>query len=555
MNASVRARVFGFGAVCAAAIAVVLTTGSLPAGTAPSGAFASGETCTPARPHASGTTVKSVVTIDGSRSYRLHVPPSYTGSSPMPVVISSHGAGSNALEQEVYSAFSTKSDAEGFIVAYPQGLAPGGSTFFNAWQLASVDDVGYITALLNSVESQLCTDRSRVYATGISNGGMLSVRLACSMSSRIAAIAPVAGSYFPPMALNLNAAETCPDTRAVPVIAFHGTADDTVPYPGGQPANFFVNYRLPQDDTTPDEDILADWAAHNGCAGARQETQIDTEVALIEYGSCVDGATVQLYRVDPGGHTWPGSFDVPSLGYTTQQIDATDLIWTFFTGFTVPDADVDLVPDIVDNCPGDANFPQANNDRNFIDHSPPYNANVDDKTVPMSDLPGDACDTDDDNDGLTDSDEATGASCSAIATNQLLADTDGDRFIDGAECSLGSDPTSPASTPAIAACGPTTDTDGDKLSDRIETCSYGTLVNSTDSDGDKALDGARDGCEAASLNGDRIVNVADMGMLATAISNISFRVVSVDVNKDGVWNPADQGLLASFISPSGQCPG
>ncbi len=209
----------------------------------------------------------------------------------------------------------------------------------------------------------------------------------------------------------------------------------------------------------------------------------------------------------------------------------------------------------VDNCPSITNAFQANGDGNYLDHSPPYSQSIDDKTLPYSDATGDACDEDRDNDGLVDADEADGGTACAAITNPLLRDTDADRFLDGAECALGSDPTSSASKPLITACGSTSDADGDKLTERIEICFYGTDPNNNDTDGDKAFDGGKDGCEAVSLNHDRIVNVADMGMLASAISNIAFRVVSVDVNKDGVWNPADQGMVASFISPSGQCPG
>ncbi len=215
------------------------------------------------------------------------------------------------------------------------------------------------------------------------------------------------------------------------------------------------------------------------------------------------------------------------------------------------DVDGDGVFDVNDNCPAVPNNRQDNTDRNFIDHSPPFLSTVDDKTRAYSDALGDSCDSDDDNDNRYDWSEA---SCGS-GSDPLRADTDADRFLDGAECALGTDPTLFASKPLVTACGATTDVDGDKITERVEVCFYGTDPNNSDTDGDKALDGAKDGCEAASFNSDRIVNVADMGMLATAIGNVAFRVVSVDVNKDGVWNPADQGLVASFISPSGQCPG
>lgn len=223
-----------------------------------------------------------------------------------------------------------------------------------------------------------------------------------------------------------------------------------------------------------------------------------------------------------------------------------------------------------DNCPGVANSSQANTDGNFRDNSPPYTTSVDDRTFGRSDDDGDACDTDDDNDGVVDWFEVAfplppelQSLCPGTTApiDPLLFDTDGDRFHDGAECVLGTDANSDASRPTSAMCAAyfgvttSTDTDGDKIRDHIEACHYNSDRTQPDSDGDKALDGAVDGCEVASLNGDRIVNVADMGMLASAIANLSFRIVNMDLNKDGAWNVADQGLLASFISPAGQCPG
>lgn len=222
----------------------------------------------------------------------------------------------------------------------------------------------------------------------------------------------------------------------------------------------------------------------------------------------------------------------------------------------IPDADGDGIADTADNCLTIPNPDQLNKDGNFNDNSPPYNTTVDDKTWADSDAQGDACDTDDDNDGLADTTETAGPPCASATatTNPLNHDSDGDRYLDGIECALATDPASAASKPLLTACGPAGDTDGDKLSDRIEVCLYGTDPNNTDTDGDRTIDGAKDGCEAASFNGDRIVNVADMGMLAAAISNPTFRIPNIDVNKDGAFNPADQGLVASFISPSGQCP-
>jgi hypothetical protein len=207
-----------------------------------------------------------------------------------------------------------------------------------------------------------------------------------------------------------------------------------------------------------------------------------------------------------------------------------------------------------DNCPPVTNGGQTNGDGNFVDNSPPYAAAVDDKTLANSDAAGDACDDDDDNDGRPDFDETTGAGCGSAFTNPLLRDTDGDRFLDGAECLLASNPASSASTPALAICGAAGDADGDKIATRIEVCFYNSDPNVVDTDGDAGLDGAKDGCEVASLNGDRVVSSIDQGMLASGIIGSVAYHANVDINKDGVLSSIDQGIMASFIVPAGQCP-
>ena len=310
--------------------------------------------CWPGKAHASGTTSETIqITGQGQRSYRLHVPSSYNGADQTPLVLSYHGLGSNGTEEELYSGLSALSDlGGGFIAVYPEGMVNGfGQQYWSFTPELPPDDVLFASELLDSLESQLCLDTNKVFSSGISNGAIMSSRLACSLSSRIAAIAPVAGAYYPPL-LSTFLTETCPDTRAVPMISFHGTADAVIPYNGGVGLNG-TQFRLPQDNTTPDEDVTEDWAVHNGCTGGRTETQIDTEVRLIEYGNCTDGATVQHYAVDGGGHTWPGSFDVPGLGYTTHQINATLLMWDFFQAHPLAvtpqvDTDGDTVPDETD---------------------------------------------------------------------------------------------------------------------------------------------------------------------------------------------------------------
>ena len=176
-----------------------------------------------------------------------------------------------------------------------------------------------------ALEAELCIDSARVFSTGISNGGQLSVRLACDLSDRIAAIAPVAGLYFPPFASDIPE-PGCLSTRPVPVIAFHGTADMIVLFEGGDD---FLGHR----QRSIEDEIMPDWAAHNGCASVPMEEQVTQNVRLVRYEECDEGATVELYAIDGGGHQWSdATFDrtLPRTGSTTHEISANDLMWDFF---------------------------------------------------------------------------------------------------------------------------------------------------------------------------------------------------------------------------------
>lgn len=218
------------------------------------------------------------------------------------------------------------------------------------------------------------------------------------------------------------------------------------------------------------------------------------------------------------------------------------------------DTDGDGIVDANDNCPADVNPGQENADRNFVSNAPYYV--VDDATWINSDTAGDACDTDDDNDGLTDTAEAAGCNGSGVL-DPLVRDTDNDRFLDGPECTLGSNPGSAGSTPSLASCGTTSDSDGDRLSNRAEVCFLNSNPGSADTDGDAATNGAKDGCEAGSINADRVVNSGDQLLLAQEFLRVlggGTLLPNIDVNKDGNINSGDQLFLAFFITPPGQCP-
>ena len=204
-----------------------------------------------------------------------------------------------------------------------------------------------------------------------------------------------------------------------------------------------------------------------------------------------------------------------------------------------------------DNCTTVYNPDQLNSDGNFIDNSPPWSVSQDDDTFVRSDDDGDACDGDADSDARLDQFESLGCNGSG-PMDPADADTDDDLFLDGAECALLTDPASSSSKPTADACRAwtgaattSTDTDADHIPDWLEFCKHRTDWTSADHDGDAAVDGMDDGCEVASVNGDRTVNIGDKGMVALAVSDPSKRALNLDATRTGSSTSAIPGSSAS----------
>ena len=253
------------------------------------------------------------------REYLLYVPPGYNRSKPTPLVISLHGAGLWGAAQKHISQWNRIADREGLIVAYPSGAEGHGPRIWRADGGADLaKDVQFISDLIDSLSAAYNIDATRVYANGLSNGGGMSFALSCTLSNRIAAVGMVGAAHLLPW-------KWCTDRRPVPMIAFHGTADKFTPYHGG--VSFVASERFPSIPGW-----TANWAKRNGCAQRSVERAVAADVTRIEYPDCTANAAVILFRVQGGGHTWPGGGPLPEwfAGITTQSIDATGLMWAFF---------------------------------------------------------------------------------------------------------------------------------------------------------------------------------------------------------------------------------
>jgi hypothetical protein len=218
----------------------------------------------------------------------------------------------------------------------------------------------------------------------------------------------------------------------------------------------------------------------------------------------------------------------------------------FLVKVTIDDLDADGLIGALDNCPNASNPGQENNDRNFLNL--PGKA-FDDLTQPNSDLLGDACDGDDDNDGRSDADEIAGTGCAG--TDPFDSDSDGDNFLDGAECVLGFDPNALAVKPAEAACGASGDADGDGLLTRREICYYNTNPNSANTDGDACTDGR----EVASVNANNSVDVLDLQQVASEAGVYAAPGSPVKVDFDITRNlTIDVIDLQQTAARAGSCP-
>jgi len=236
------------------------------------------------------------------RWFMVHVPPSYQPTEPTPLIFNLHGLGSNLEQQERLSNLSAKADEAGFIVVYPQA----GASVWNiqAGEIGDID-VSFFRAMLDYLEGKLNIDPARIYATGFSNGGGMVHRLACDLSDRIAAVAPVSGAY--------SQEEPCKPEQPVAVLAFHGTADPYAPF-----QNEKLGIDIPQ--------WAADWANRNQCDTAPLETA-DTDNKQYTWTNCNDGASVTLYVIEGMSHTWPS---------LPEEIVANDIIWEFFKAHSKP---------------------------------------------------------------------------------------------------------------------------------------------------------------------------------------------------------------------------
>lgn len=282
------------------------------------------------------------MTFDGvERTFRLHIPPGYNGREPFPLVVGLHGLGDDNAWFVSYSKMDEKVDKLGCIALYPNALGEE-QPAWNAGHCCNLqlrdnpDDVGFILALIRTTQGNLNIDPNRVYATGMSNGGMLAYRLAAEASDVFAAVGPVAASIGGRYQKGWPEVIIPPPSEPVSVIAIHGMQDESVPYEGGEGGSRLSDGR---SDVSVAESI-GFWVLHDGC-DLEPHTEVTFEGSIItDTFSCPDGITVELITIVDGEHAWPGaSIELsPKLPQPNHQISATDVILDFFAAHSKPSA-------------------------------------------------------------------------------------------------------------------------------------------------------------------------------------------------------------------------
>lgn len=332
------------GGVCrglvALLLAIPLSTLAMTMPTPAAAAVATSEACesVPRRQAASLEAICYALEHDGlERHLRVYRPDGHDG--PLPLLLVLHGGGGSAGNMEWLTAngFDRIADRDGLLVVYPEGIGnswnDGRSDLRAEATRRGIDDVAFLRALPAALAERFPVDLTRVYATGISNGGMMSFRLACDAADIFAAVAPVTAN------LAAELAPACAPARPIPIAIVNGTEDPLVPWDGGQIRVLLAR----RGEVLSTAATLDRWRELNNCGDVRTNpftddvaddaTRLRRHLAL-----CADGTELLLFEIEGGGHTWPGGVQyLPQLlvGRTSRELTASEAIWSFLRRFRI----------------------------------------------------------------------------------------------------------------------------------------------------------------------------------------------------------------------------
>ena len=270
--------------------------------------------------------VDTILHQNRMREYHLYVPPSYTGETAVPLLIGFHGFSATGVGFANKTGLRELAARENFIALFP--YAEDGTWHLRGYTLGAVDDIDFTNTLIDFVSSEYSIDQNRIYATGMSQGGFVVHQLACELSDRVAAVAPIASADIP-----IRVAELC-SAAPTAIVSFHGTSDASIPFEGRPEVVGPGGAGVPAMSA---EESFEFWRETNGCGPEFDLINLPnidpndgTVIRAKDYINCPDGVDVTLYIVLGGGHTWPGSPIFLGNGRQSKELVASEVIWDFF---------------------------------------------------------------------------------------------------------------------------------------------------------------------------------------------------------------------------------
>ncbi len=271
------------------------------------------------------------------RTYYIHTPKSYKPGQASPVVLVFHGGGGNPNQVRFDSQMDELANRKNFISVYPAGTGPvpdrlltwNGNFCCGYAQKNKIDDLSFVRHLLDDLAQIAKVDKRRVYATGLSNGAIMTYRLASQLSDRIAAIAPIA--------YQVNVNEFGAPPRAVSVMHFHGVYDRHAAYNGGPGPDALIQ----KIENKAVNETIVTWVKHDRCPGKPAKEERIGKAHGVFYGPGSQAAEVVLWTLEDGGHTWPGGRATAgelklNLGHINTDISASEKMWDFFLRHPMP---------------------------------------------------------------------------------------------------------------------------------------------------------------------------------------------------------------------------
>ena len=268
--------------------------------------------------HKTGDVTLSIRSSGLTRTFIVHLAPSY-GTLPQALVFNFHGYQNTALRTAQRTNMSAEADKAGFILVFPQGVdnPPSWNAGIGAYgPTGDANDVQFTSDLISYFEHNYCVDTHRIYVAGYSLGGGMAYRIACTLSDQIAAFATVAGAFY-------RIPGGCNPSRPIPVLEF------TV-----RLTNLHLTMGIRTIGIASVQTYLNFWIAHDQCKPISKVIFQKADVTALEWSQCAKCTVIQHYRISDGGHVWPGSNPTLGIGYNSHTIDASVVIWNFFSQFS-----------------------------------------------------------------------------------------------------------------------------------------------------------------------------------------------------------------------------